>query len=276
MPKIIENLESKLIEEAFHQIRDVGYSATTIRSIAKACGVGVGTVYNYFPSKDALLASYLLDDWSECVTAINAVSTYSDTCKPVLHCIYSQLQQFFAGHSAVFQDKAAASAFTGSFSRYHGLLRQQLAQPLEKFCRDSFTAEFIAEHQVASNPVRALQTVIQQLSKLGDTDFIARDIQIMTNEQPCSDTFPYFIPTSQLNQWRREVSNRESALQRNDLQRSDLQRSDLQAKPIYHLQAPAVLQCRCRITMPASRQSRYTLFLRAGSPVARCARSYAH
>ena len=43
MPKIIENLESKLIEEAFHQIRDVGYSATTIRSIAKACGVGVGT-----------------------------------------------------------------------------------------------------------------------------------------------------------------------------------------------------------------------------------------
>ena len=69
------------------------------------------------------------------------------------------------------------------------------------------TAEFIAEHQVASNPVRALQTVIQQLSKLGDTDFIARGIQIMANEQPCSDTFPYFIPTSQLNQWRREIIN---------------------------------------------------------------------
>ena len=95
------------------------------------------------------------------------------------------------------------------------------------------TAVFAAEHQPANNSERALQTIIQQLSKLGDTDFIAKDISIFDFEAPCSNAFPYFIPTSQLNQWRREVSNRESALQRNDLQRSDLQRSDLQAKPIY-------------------------------------------
>ena len=90
------------------------------------------------------------------------------------------------------------------------------------------TAVFAAEHQPANNSERALQTIIQQLSKLGDTDFIAKDISIFDFEAPCSNAFPYFIPTSQLNQWRREVSNRESALQRNALQRSDLQ-----AKPIY-------------------------------------------
>ena len=90
------------------------------------------------------------------------------------------------------------------------------------------TATFEAEHQLANNPERALQTIIQQLSKLGDTDFMAKDIQVFDGEEACSDAFPYFIPTSLLNQWRREVSNSESALQRNDLQRSDLQ-----AKPIY-------------------------------------------
>ena len=145
MPKIIENLESKLIEEAFHQIRDVGYSATTIRSIAKACGVGVGTVYNYFPSKDALLASYLLDDWSECVTAINAVSTYSDTCKPVLHCIYDQLLAYTQRHQTIFQDDGAMASFAGSSAHYHAMLRSQLAAPLRKFCENDFTADFIAE-----------------------------------------------------------------------------------------------------------------------------------
>ena len=67
------------------------------------------------------------------------------------------------------------------------------------------TAVFVADHQPATNPERALQTIIQQLSKLGDTDFVAHDIQVFAYEQPCSDTFPYFIPTSQLNQWRREV-----------------------------------------------------------------------
>ena len=41
MPKIIENLESRLLAEAERQIREDGYSAMTIRSVAKACGVGV-------------------------------------------------------------------------------------------------------------------------------------------------------------------------------------------------------------------------------------------
>ena len=65
--------------------------------------------------------------------------------------------------------------------------------------------EFVAEHQVANNTERALQTIIQQLSKLGDTEFAARDIQVINNNQICSESFPYFIPISQLNQWRREL-----------------------------------------------------------------------
>ena len=68
------------------------------------------------------------------------------------------------------------------------------------------TAEFTAEHQSATNAERALQTIIQQLSKLGDTHFAVRSIQVLDHGQTCSDTFPYFIPISQLNQWRRELT----------------------------------------------------------------------
>ena len=66
---------------------------------------------------------------------------------------------------------------------------------------------FEIEHQEASNPERALQTIIQQLSKLGDTDFIAKEIQVFDHDTVCTDSFPYFIPISQLNQWRRETIN---------------------------------------------------------------------
>ena len=69
------------------------------------------------------------------------------------------------------------------------------------------SALFEAEHQVASNPERALQTIHQQLSKLGDTDFIAQNITIMADGKKCDNEFPYFIPISQLNQWRRETIN---------------------------------------------------------------------
>ena len=145
MPKIIENLEKRLIDEARQQIKEAGYSALTIRSVAKACGVGVGTVYNYFSSKDELLATYMLEDWTRCIAAIEAVSTYSDQPAPVVHCIYDQLVHYSQLHQAVFRDEAAAASFAGSFSRYHGLLRSQLSAPLRKFCESDFASEFIAE-----------------------------------------------------------------------------------------------------------------------------------
>lgn len=145
MPKIIENLESRLISEAKRQIEEAGYGAMTIRSVAKGCGVGVGTVYNYFPSKDDLLATYMLSDWNQCVTAINAVSTYSDLPAPVVRCIHDQLREYARRHQTIFRDEAAAGAFAGSFSRYHSLLRQQLSAPLRKFCSSDFASDFIAE-----------------------------------------------------------------------------------------------------------------------------------
>ena len=145
MPKIIENLELKLLDEARKQIEEHGYSSMTIRSVASACNVGVGTVYNYFQSKDELVATYMLKDWTECISQIQMVSTVSYTQKPVLQCIYEQLCAYAKCHQSLFQDPTASSNFAGSFSQYHSLLRQQLANPLRKFCRDSFHAEFIAE-----------------------------------------------------------------------------------------------------------------------------------
>ena len=145
MPKIIENLEARLIAEAKKQLEESGYGSLTIRSIARSCGVGIGTVYNYFPSKDALLASHLLEDWKQCIAAIAAVSADSDSPRPVTLCIFDQLVAFSRRHQALFRDEAAAASFSGSFSRYHGLLRAQLAAPLRKFCGSDFASEFIAE-----------------------------------------------------------------------------------------------------------------------------------
>ena len=131
-----------------------------------------------------------------------------------------------------------------------------------------YSATFVAEHQPATNPQRALQTIVQQLSKLGDTDFVAKDVQVFANEQPRSDTFPYFIPTSQLNQWRRELITSHSEAT------SYLQQSDLQAKPsyseaIYQLQAKPsypLMTCKycilhelghCRKINPMANEPRY-------------------
>ena len=145
MPKIIENLPRKLAEEARRQIEQSGFSAMTIRSVAKACDVGVGTVYNYFPSKEALVATFMLSDWNACITAIQNCAESADVLDPVLSAIHSNLRLFMEKFDPIFRDEGAAASYSGALSKYHSMLRSQLAAPIQKFCRNDFTAEFIAE-----------------------------------------------------------------------------------------------------------------------------------
>lgn len=167
MPKIIENLPERLSEEARRQIVEFGYGAMTIRSVAKECGVGVGTVYNYYPSKESLVAAFMLEDWKRCIDAIQNCSDNARGWEPVLWSIYEALIQFMERHAVIFRDESAAVGFTGSFGKYHALLRGQLAAPLRKFCRDDFTAEFLAESiltwTVAGKDFDELSNVLKRL-----------------------------------------------------------------------------------------------------------------
>lgn len=145
MPKIIENLENRLIEEAMKQIREQGYGAVTIRSVAMSCGVGVGTVYNYFPSKDDLLAAFMLQDWNSCMTVVKEVSQTAESPVFVLNSMYTQIRSFIDQYQEVFQDPEARNGFASSYTRYHRILRSQLAEPIRKFYDSDFAADFVAE-----------------------------------------------------------------------------------------------------------------------------------
>ena len=138
-----------------------------LKAIAKACGVGVGTVYNYFPSKDDLLAAYMLQDWRECMAAIAAVGDNTDTPADVLRCMHGQLLAYADRHRGVFRDQAAAAGFAGSFGRYHGMLRAQLAVPVRKFCSSDFASEFVAEAiltwTMAGKPFEEVYELVEKL-----------------------------------------------------------------------------------------------------------------
>lgn len=46
-------------------VRERGLSGISVRSVASACGVAVGTIYHYFPDKEALLLAVTADIWSD-------------------------------------------------------------------------------------------------------------------------------------------------------------------------------------------------------------------
>ena len=44
--------KDEILRASRELIRQRGWSAVSIRSVAAACGVSVGSIYNYFSSKD--------------------------------------------------------------------------------------------------------------------------------------------------------------------------------------------------------------------------------
>lgn len=173
MPKIIENVREQLLAEAKKQITERGYAATTVRSVANACGIAVGTVYNYFKSKDLLIASFVAEDWIKCVDEISACPT--EPSKAFLHRIYGLLRDFSEKNASLFGDPDAAKVYYTVFSSRHKQLRDQLADLILPVCGaeeeserrflSQFTAESVLTWTSAGVPFEKLYKPLEKLLK---------------------------------------------------------------------------------------------------------------
>jgi AcrR family transcriptional regulator len=56
---------AKILDAAIPMFADNGLSATTIAAVAKKAGVGFGTVFNYFPTKDDLFKAAVTEPLEE-------------------------------------------------------------------------------------------------------------------------------------------------------------------------------------------------------------------
>ena len=151
MPKIIDGLQKRILKEAKYQTFTNGYSKMTIRSVAKACDIAVGTIYNYYPSKDFLTASFILQDWIPVEKEIQRQCKISTEPLEVLQGVYNTLERFNSDYRSLFEDKSALQSASAMFQTRHQELRHRLAGMLEDVCMkkakiaSEFLPEFIAE-----------------------------------------------------------------------------------------------------------------------------------
>lgn len=146
MPKIIDNLREQIQIEAMNQILTNGYSKTTIRSVANGCNIAVGTLYNYFKSKDELIISFMLEDWRNCEKKMTSIET-SDP-EEFLCQIHSALNSFIRKYESVFRDEDAQRVFADVLAGKHVQFRARIAQMLFRVVEasDYGDKEFLAEH----------------------------------------------------------------------------------------------------------------------------------
>lgn len=66
MPKLLPNLRQTLIEKAIELSRTGGLSGLKLRDLARECDIALGTLYNYYPTKDSLVLDVVQQFWQNC------------------------------------------------------------------------------------------------------------------------------------------------------------------------------------------------------------------
>lgn len=134
-------------------IRQQGWSAISIRSVAAACGVSVGSIYNYFDSKAALMSAAVESVWCEIFHRPEDSSVFRDT-QTCISWIYGRMEQgrkqypgFFTLHSLGFMREDRADGKQKMQQTWQHILNG-LCSVLKRDARvraDAFTEQFTAE-----------------------------------------------------------------------------------------------------------------------------------
>ncbi len=147
----------KIISIAVDIMIDKGFKTATMRAISKEAGIGDATIYNYFPTKEAILLAYYEEKLEESVEKLRKIEKFNEFT------IHEQLQTFFETQLDLFlQDREFIAL---SFKRIFFSLSQNFEQldsirkMYEKIIEDIFTAAI----EVKEIPQQVFQEIIYHL-----------------------------------------------------------------------------------------------------------------
>src|SRR5574344_1224242 len=127
MPKVIENLQETLISKAKSILLTKGYDALTIRGVAKECGIAIGTVYNYFTSKDEMTAYVMLEDWQDMLNSANEKIKKSNSAEKALTLLYEGILKFNKTYHFIWKGYVMKESDTVVYKKRHQLLIEQIS-----------------------------------------------------------------------------------------------------------------------------------------------------
>ena len=134
-------------------IQREGWSAVNIRSVAAACGVSVGSIYNYFDSKSALVGATVESVWCEIFHRPEDGAVFQDTQACIIW-LYERMEYgckqypgFFTLHSLGFMGADKSDGRRKMQQTWQHILDglHSVLQRDTKVRPDAFTEQFTAE-----------------------------------------------------------------------------------------------------------------------------------
>ena len=119
------NIQESAVSAARKLINENGIDGVTIRGVASMCSIAVGTMYNYFPSKEYLIGCVVLEDWKLTYSEMDKHSEEGKSVLESIGLIYEDMRSFSGAHTYLysFHNWDTSGKYTHS-SRHEELLRE--------------------------------------------------------------------------------------------------------------------------------------------------------
>lgn len=91
MPKTIINIKEDILVVTRQLLHEEGYEELNIRTIASKCGIAIGTLYNYYKSKQEIVCEVLKVEWSMMLRRIDQATKSNSCLMNNLKIIYDEL-----------------------------------------------------------------------------------------------------------------------------------------------------------------------------------------
>lgn len=145
--------KEEILKTSRELIRQRGCSAVNIRSVAAACGVSVGSIYNYFESKAALMGATVESVWCEIFHRPEDGRVFQDT-QACVTWMYQRMEYgceqypgFFDLHSLGFVGEDKPDGKRRMLQTWQHILEglQSVLERDAKVRPDAFNGQFTAE-----------------------------------------------------------------------------------------------------------------------------------
>jgi AcrR family transcriptional regulator len=124
---LIPEAERSILAAAKKQLFEKGYAELAIREVASQCGIAVGTIYNYFPGKEMLVAAIMAEDWRKAMARVRESFMHAESILVGVMTMYDAIKAFSKLYAPTWSQYDAAPI---GFGERHLMLRGQLSNLL--------------------------------------------------------------------------------------------------------------------------------------------------
>lgn len=146
MAKIIENINDNVLKEGKKILLEDGYQKMTLRLVASKCNIATGTVYNYFKSKDELVATIMLEDWMKLLEKTKPKLEQAKNMNDGFKMIFEMIHEYASIYHKIWLENNHSLI---TVTDKHTLLIHQIVELIEPlyiyFKKDKSSITFISE-----------------------------------------------------------------------------------------------------------------------------------